>query len=76
MQHSFSLLVSHEAVRAPRQPRCHRLFAVRPVVLRPRLSTGLPLSATGTMPVATSRKCRRRASQINSLILLILPAWP
>jgi hypothetical protein len=51
----LQLAVSHEAVRAPRQPRCRRLGAVRPEVLRPRLSTGLPLRVAGTMPAARSR---------------------
>jgi hypothetical protein len=40
---------SHEAIGPPRQPRCRRLGAVRPEVLRPRLSTGLPLRGTGSI---------------------------
>jgi hypothetical protein len=74
VQHSFSFAVPHEAARAPRQPRCRRLDAVRPEVLRPRLSTGLPLRAAGTMPVARSQQCSRRASLINSLKCLELSA--
>ena len=50
VQHSVSFAVLTRRMRSPRQPRCRRLHAVRPEVLRPRLSTGLPLCEAGTMP--------------------------
>lgn len=45
------------------------LRAVRPEVLRPRLSAGLPLDTPGVSGV-TFAQCRRRASRSNLLIVL------
>jgi hypothetical protein len=54
-------------MRSPRQPRCRRLHAVRPEVLRPRLSTGLPLCEAGTMP-SLAPGVMQTACQNNQLI--------
>jgi len=63
---------------SPRRPRCHRLRAVRPEVLRPRLSTGLPLvqrQASVGCDTSSMSSAARVPALANSLILLKLPAW-
>src|SRR5580692_7526092 len=67
VQHSVSFAVLTRRMRSPRQPRCRRLHAVRPEVLRPRLSTGLPL-CEGRYDVSLAWGVMQTACQKHQLI--------